>query len=405
VARTVGRLLPAERRDWAEAIWAEASEVPSALGRVGWLTGGIWLIAKESFMVSRVRNSIMFAAAAAFLAWMAWQGTASGWGTTVVRVMVTITVLALAALPRLARRRLGPAIDSRIARSLRAGGYASVLALIVALVELERIKDVPSRLARLGPHNQPSIGLWFPWGLFLLMLAGYVAVILAVTAQRSRVTPGTLAIGGGGGVALGVVMYVIMPLGVGQYATAPWLPGSDIDPVVAVAWFLLLGGPLAAALLAGRRCSGSAGPLPPAEAMIRQGVAAGILVTLVGSLVVCALGPATLANLGALTHLLYPGQHLNPSAVANREYALAGNGAPFYILIWIAFPIIGLGIGAITALCAWGNQSARQQGRGPGGGPGDPDAEPGPPPAGPSADLRDEGTSVAAGLYIATRGS
>lgn len=141
----------------------------------------------------------------------------------------------LAGLPRLTRHRFGPVTDSPIARSLRFGGYVAILSLIVALAYLQRIIDAPSRLTHLGPHNQPSIGLLLPWSIFLLILAGYVAVILTVTAQRSWVTPATLAIGTGAGLALGLVMYAIMPLGFGPQATAPWLRGSAIDPVVGLA--------------------------------------------------------------------------------------------------------------------------------------------------------------------------
>jgi len=402
--RGAARLLPAERRDWAEAIWAEASEVPSALERLGWLTGGAWLIARESLMVRRVRNTILFAVAAACLAWTALPGTPSAFITANIWLRAIGTVLVLAGLPWLVRRRLGAVIDSRLARSLRGGTFAGIMALIVALARIDRITNTPRQLAAAGPHNQPSIGLVGMWLFFLVLVAGYAAGILAVTAKRSWVTSTTLSIGAGTGVALGVVMYAIMPLGFGQYATAPWLRGSAIDPVVAIAWILLFGGPLAAALLAGWRCSGSVGALVPAEAKIRQGVAAGILVTLVGSLVVCVLGPATLASFSWLAHLLYAGQHLTSAAIAHRASAPFSPGAAGYSLVWFFFPIIGLGIGAMTALAAWGNQAARRQGQGPGGGgPGGPDAAPEPPPTGLHADTDDVPSSVAIGLYAGTR--
>ena len=59
------------------------------------------------------------------------------------------------------------------------------------------------------------------WGVFLVVMAGYVAAILAVTARRSRVAPATLAIGTGAGIALGVVMYAVAPLGLAKDATEP----------------------------------------------------------------------------------------------------------------------------------------------------------------------------------------
>jgi hypothetical protein len=274
------------------------------------------------------------------------------------------------------------------------------------MAEVDHVKDTPRLLAAAGPHNQPSIGLLMPWSAFLVVLAGYTATILIVTAQRSRITPATLSIGTGTGIALGLVMYAIMPLGLGNDATAPWLRGSAIDPLVVAAWVLLLGGPLAAALLAGWRWRGSAGPLVPAEARIRQGLAAGPVATIVGSLLVCTLGPVTMAlmpSAGWLVRLLYPNQHLTAAGVAHvvRGYFPAG-----YFLIWLAFPLIGLAIGALTALCAWGDQGVRQRDQGPdGGGPGGPDPAPEPPPTGLPADTDYEPSSVAIGVYAGTRAS
>jgi hypothetical protein len=95
------------------------------------------------------------------------------------------------------------------------------------------------------------------WGgemLILFITACYLAVILALTARRTPVAPATLAIGASAGLVLGLVMYAVDPLGVGQIATDPWLHGSAADPLVALAWVLLFGAPVAAGALAGSRC-------------------------------------------------------------------------------------------------------------------------------------------------------
>ena len=47
-AHRVARLLPAERRDWAEWVWAEAHAVPPGLTRLAWRAGGIWMLARET---------------------------------------------------------------------------------------------------------------------------------------------------------------------------------------------------------------------------------------------------------------------------------------------------------------------------------------------------------------------
>jgi hypothetical protein len=103
------------------------------------------------------------------------------------------------------------------------------------------------------------------------------------------------------------------------------------------------------------------GELPRAEARVRQAIAAGILVTLTGSLVVCVPGPLTLALLpdsAALLHLMYP--HLTAIRAAHRAAVQTSIGAPGYFLIWLFFPLFGLAIGALTGLIAFGDETSRQ---------------------------------------------
>lgn len=45
LARWSVRIVPAERREWAEAVWAEAFEVP-AHERLSWVAGGLWTLAR-----------------------------------------------------------------------------------------------------------------------------------------------------------------------------------------------------------------------------------------------------------------------------------------------------------------------------------------------------------------------
>ena len=52
---------------------AEAGEVPSGAGRVAWLGGGLWLVAREVVM-DRVIRVLAFAAGAAGMVWIGWPG-------------------------------------------------------------------------------------------------------------------------------------------------------------------------------------------------------------------------------------------------------------------------------------------------------------------------------------------
>jgi len=97
---TVG-LVPAARRDWAEAIWAEAREVPPGWQRLAWRAGGVRLIVREGQMVRRIGTLLLFTAAAGAAVWSAWPDSASH--AAMVRADIIGAVLLLAALPLLSR--------------------------------------------------------------------------------------------------------------------------------------------------------------------------------------------------------------------------------------------------------------------------------------------------------------
>ena len=219
-------------------------------------------------------------------------------------------------------------------------------------------------------------------------MAGYVAVILVMTARRTRVAPATLAIGTGAGIVLGVVMCAVTPLGLAKDATEPWLAGSAIDPVVALAWILLLGGPLLAGGMAGRLYRGPDSPEQVDNARVWQGVAAGFLATGIGALIVTVVGTGTIALMlrsGWLLHWLYPGQHLSAAVAYNRELTASTN-AGGYFLILLAFPIIGLILGAPAS--SWTHILPPGDPGSPPGGGGPPGLEPTPdPPGGGQASL------------------
>ena len=337
----MARLVPTGRRDWAEA-----GEVPPGLRRLAWLAGGVQVVAREALTASAIGRWLLFAAAAV-AAWAAWPDLPGGFATVVARMDVITIVALLAGLPLLARWLLGPAGDSRLARSLRACGYAAVLALMVAKATTPRAGDDGFA----GPAFQFA---WFLEILFLVIVAGYVTAILVVTGRRPRVARATLAIGTSAGIALGAVMYAVAPLGLSKDATEPWLAGSAIDPVVALAWILLLGAPVLTAVMAVRRYRGPGSPQELAGARLWQGIVAGLLATGVGALSVTVLGTATIALMPRaawLRHWLFPGQHL--LAAANRSHELAASSSVGgYGLILIGFPVIGLALGFLSSKAA-----------------------------------------------------
>jgi hypothetical protein len=421
IRRCVMRAVPAWRREWVEAVWAEASEVPPGFGRLAWRVGGIQLIAREALMRRSLGSAMLFAVAAAAAAWAAWPGSPAYLAASGHRAFVLALVLVLAGLPLLARPFLGPVSGSRAARLLRVGFYAAILALIPARNIIEQVADVPPhgsaqlRLYRLidggnlGQSRQGEI-------LFVILMALYVAVILWMTSRRSRVEPATLATGTAIGIALGLVMYTVAPLGLSQDATNPWLPGSDVDPLVVLAWVLLLCGPLAAALVADWRFTAASDSLPPAGARNRQIMAAGLLTSLTGALLVAVLGNGTTAVMLKATwlrnwlyhgkHLLYGVQYLSSdlrtsAAIAYGHQITASVDTSVFFPVFIFFPVFALGLAGFAAFTVWGNSTAGgdSPGRG-GGGPPRPEAAPDPPDGIGLADLSAAKVAVSApGLH------
>jgi hypothetical protein len=241
LGRATARLVPARRRDWAEAIWAEAAEVPSGFSRLAWLAGGVRVLAREALAARRMGRWLLFAAAAAGAVVVTWPGSLSGFATA--------------------------------------------------------------------------------------------------------------------GIMLGTVMYTVAPLGLSKNATEPWLAGSAIDPVVALAWILLLAGPVAAGAVAGRRYRSPGSPGSPEQlthARIWQSTVAGFLATGTGALIVAVLGTGTVALMPSaawLRHWLYPGQHLL-AHIAYRHELAASSSVGGYGLLLITFPVIGLLLGFSGAAAA-----------------------------------------------------
>jgi len=388
-------LLPAARRDWVAAVWAEAPEAPPGLARLAWQAGGAWMLAREALLPRRIGSAMLFAAAAAAAAWAAWPGSSASFATPGTRGYVITMVLLLALLPLLARPFLGPPGASRAARFLRVGTCAALLALIPA-------EAAVYQFAETSPRRGTDLRLYLliAWKvngkeplkiLFLVLMALYVAAIFWMTSRRSRVAPATLAVGAGAGIVLGLVMYAVAPLGLSTAATNPWLPGSDADPLVLLAWLLLLFGPVAAAVIADRRCTASCGAPPPVGARVRQMMAAGLLTSLVGALVVTVLGMGTIAVMlkaAWLRDWLYHGQRLlygvqNLSADLRTLPAIAYSheltgtvDAGMLNAIIIFFPLIALVPTVCVALSRTGDAAAGQGDPRPGGG-----GPPGPGPA------------------------
>jgi len=368
-------------------------------------------------MVRRIGGLLLFAAALAAAARVAWPGSPATVFTPVARVDVITIVLLLAGLPPLARLLLGPP-DSRPARWLRLGSYGVLLAVLPAVNAVELFSYTPPRgaadlrvylLVANPAHHSPGGG-----DILLLVVTGlYLAAILWMTSPRSGIAPAALAAGAAAGIAFGLVMYAVAPLGLSKEATNPWLPGSDSDPLVLLAWLLVFFGPVAAAVVADRRYTASSGSSRPVRARVGQMMAAGLLTSMVGALFVTVLGSGTTAVMVKAawlrdwlyhgSHLLYGVQNLSvdlktlPAIAYSHELTgSADQGALFVMCLF--FPLIALLVTPCVAGIRCDDAAAGRGDQRPGGG-GPPGPDPAPdPPAGGRPSVTDDDVGQLAGL-------
>jgi hypothetical protein len=351
-------LLPAARREWAEAMLAEAGVVPAGAGRVAWLGGGLWLVARE-ILIGRVMRVVTFAAGAAGMAWIGWPGASSNSATPLNRVYVVGTVVLLAVLPVVVRRYFGPVRGGWAPRAARVGGYALVLVLIAAKIAKDRYGS------KLGAYFVIVPGLWVLDIVLLLVIAGYVAGLLILTSQRIRLTRSGLPIGIGFGAVTAGVLYTLAPLSVGVDPASPSLK-----------WWGLAGLALPAAtgLLVGRSAARQARPaVLTAAQRARQGSLAACCAMATAALLLAVLTSVTIALFphrvplqdnppppaGGGCETCDPNDTVIPPGLRHEYWVELSVGqagqTPFALLLLT--PFLGAGLGALAGGLASGSRS------------------------------------------------
>jgi len=223
-------LLAKDRRDWVHALLAEAGQQPTPPAQLAWLAGGLWLVTCEVVLHRRI-PALGFAAGAVGLLWLGWPGASTNSATPTNRLYVVGTVVLLAVLPAAMRRFVGPVRPGWLPRAARVGGYAAVLALVAAVVVKHRLGS------RLGQYFPVVGGVWAMYVGFLLILAGYVAGLLALTGRRVQFSRRVMPLAAGVGALTAAVLYLLAPYSVDdavERATGDWGQATARD-------YLLLG--------------------------------------------------------------------------------------------------------------------------------------------------------------------
>jgi hypothetical protein len=312
------RLLPADRRHWAEAVRAEADQVPARWPRLAWLAGGFWLVAKEGGMARRAGywiGAAGIAAAAAWVVWLSWRTAAPADPESETdRVRVLVGAVALAGLPWVARGRslFGPVADISVARFVRIGGCAAICCMGLGIVHVDRraglngvvgsgqfswlreaaglailIAGIAAPLVLKA--RRPLIKAEAHWvivtiaGMAALVIApiqafvvSFVAVILAATARRSPVTATTWTTG----------LIASLPTAAAA-CVLPFSLGNLYSAVFIVALVATATGGCAGAVAA-RLVTEAGNPDELRAARVRQGALAGAIAGATGGLVAAA---------------------------------------------------------------------------------------------------------------------
>jgi hypothetical protein len=180
--RKAARLLPPERRDWAEAAGAEAAQVPPGWPRLRWLAGGLWLAMGEAQMMRKAvywLGAGVVAAAAAWVVWLSWRTSPAADAQNVTdRVRVLVGVAALVVLPWVGRRRgwFGPVGSRLTARLVRVAGCVAVCGLGLVVVRMD------SHVGP-GPHGPGPFRL-LPEIAAVMLVVAAAAVLAVVRARR-----------------------------------------------------------------------------------------------------------------------------------------------------------------------------------------------------------------------------
>jgi membrane-associated phospholipid phosphatase len=334
-------MLPAGQRAWARALRVEADQVPAGWDRLAWLASGARFTVRE-VVLNRLGYPAVFAAAAVGTAWTAWSAPPGDSALVINRVdVITISVI-LAGLPWIVRRARGPVAGNQ-ARLIRTAGYAAILLLVLVKAAVERVADAL-------PNNQAGSALaWTGEITFLAVMAGYAAVVLACTANRSSAMSPAVAIGTAAGATVGLLAFALGPLGFPLRLTG-WWPAHLYDAALALGVVLALGAPVAAT----RR----AGDSMPARSHVRHGAVAGLCTGATAALVVAVLSTATIALLPydaglrnwATGHIgqWTPVVGQVAPVVGTRVGYVPGNSAfaAGYLIVLLLAPVAGCALGA-----------------------------------------------------------
>lgn len=271
--RRMSAKLPEQRRDWVEAIAADADQVPAGSARLRWLLGGYWLVLKHKRIPRSVHVVALGFVAAVGARLIGPDPFLSNAPVAVVLVMLLASLFG----PR------RPEVEAGLSRLVRVGGYAAIAAAMLALIVAVR-----RGIAPLDPEIAGAVQL--SETLVLLALMPYAYGVLVTSSASSRVGDAARAAGTGAGLLTGLAAagLVLLAQSPNVSGGAPWLY------LVAVVLLAI------AAVVAGVRT------VRRGRGRIGQALAAGLLAGGTAALVAGALSFAGMAAVPGLAKAITP---------------------------------------------------------------------------------------------------
>lgn len=325
-------LLPPQRREWGSAVLAEVDHLPTGRTQLTWLLGGLWLVAREAGIVVATIRVVAGLAIGAALVWLDWHSGSENPAIVTDRLTMAVVVILLATLPALTRPWLGPVAGDRTRRTIRVVGYTTLYALVAVLIGLSRADTRHDHFHAFNQANWSADmrSISTVTGLLIITIfAGYTVAVLAITAQRTRITPRTVTAGVGAGIAVAMLGAVLLPLGNTLHLADPTLATGYQIALIAV--------PGIGFSVAGR-VAGSPG----------QGRVAGMLAG--------GLAAALLATITITVMLLFP-RHVTlewdnpdpnvPHGTTEEIQMSVDDAAVKYQLALLIGPVVGLTLGTI----------------------------------------------------------
>jgi hypothetical protein len=227
-------LLPAGRRDWGDAMYADFAALERGAGRWRFALGCM----RVALLLGAWRIAAYLAVEGIALVAAARSGITGAFLIEVIGLVLVVPPLVGWVGRPHGTLSLGA---GRSARLVRYTGYVLIAACATVGIVYLAGEVAPQ------PQGSGAAALWT--GVIVFVLAGYTVLMLAVTSAQGSVSARTLASGSGFGAVAGIAGFALLPFTQSYAVHEPWLASAYVAAIALVA----VGAPAAPATVAAWR--------------------------------------------------------------------------------------------------------------------------------------------------------